>query len=71
MGLIGATINNTITEETTVINERGLTNLPIINNVVTGYKELPTAVNVVLFGSLIFIIGWIIVSSLPTLNGGA
>ena len=47
----------------------GLTSF--FGNIVTGYKELPNAINLVIFGSLLTIIGWIAVSSLPTVNGGS
>ena len=47
----------------------GLTSF--FGNIVSGYKELPNALNLVIFGSLLTIIGWIAISSLPTVNGGS
>lgn len=42
-----------------------------LGNIVSGYKELPTALNLIIFGSLISILGWIAISSLPTIDGGS
>jgi len=39
--------------------------------VVQGYKDLPTAFNVVIFGSLGVMLSWLVVSSLPTFSGGS
>lgn len=42
-----------------------------LSNIITGISMIPWWLNVILFGSLVFIIGWIFVSSLPTFNGGS
>lgn len=42
-----------------------------IHNVVNGYAELPTALNVIIFSTLGVLIAWVVFSSLPTINGGS
>ena len=42
-----------------------------IGNIISGVSGLPWWVNTIVFTPLIIILGWIIVSSLPTINGGA
>jgi len=37
--------------------------------VVQGYKDLPVAINLIIFGSLGILITWLIFGSLPTMNG--
>lgn len=42
-----------------------------IGNIITGIGDIPLAINIILFGSLVTILTWITVSSLPTFNGGS
>lgn len=40
--------------------------------VVEGYKELPTTINVIIFGTLSAVIGWIVITTfIPTVNSGS
>lgn len=41
-----------------------------INNIISGITSLPWWLNTIIFGSLVAIIAWILLSSLPTFNGG-
>jgi uncharacterized membrane protein YhdT len=48
----------------------GGTFFSFIGQIISGIVGLPWWVNSIIFTPLIIMIGWIIVSSLPTLNGG-
>jgi len=37
--------------------------------VVQGYKDLPIAINLIIFGSLGIMLTWLVIGSLPTMNG--
>lgn len=68
MGFIGQTFNATELGEE--VEQKGNTALVIFNNVITGYSILPWWINAIIFGSLGVTITFLIVSSLPTFNGG-
>lgn len=57
-------------DDTSVNANTGAINfLPAI---ITGYAQLPTALNVILFGTLLTIVSWIVITSIiPTANGGS
>ena len=40
------------------------------SDIITGYTSLPFWANLIIFGTFITLLTWIIVSSLPTINGG-
>lgn len=77
-GLINSSVAQDITYETDSslslktfsLLEKSNDNKFSLSNVISGFSELGTAFNVAFFGSFITIIGWIIISSLPTFNGG-
>jgi len=41
------------------------------DNIITGFSSLPVWINTLLFTPLLLLLTWIIVSSLPTINGGS
>lgn len=57
----------------TAINQDNVNNsgfFSFLGLVITGIVGLPVWINTILFGSLTLILSWIILSSLPTFNGG-
>jgi len=65
LGFYGGTFDNS---NNTVQNGTGLASTW---NIVAGIETIPTWMNVVLFGSMLIAITWLITSSLPTLSGGS
>jgi hypothetical protein len=45
--------------------------LSFIGMVISGISDLPVWINFILFGSLVIIVGWLIITSLPLWNGGS
>lgn len=85
MGQIGADLGTDFQEDQAVIGEKPSifkTNdnadyyfedqegNNLFRNIIKGYKTLPTWLNSIIFGVLLIILLWIIISSLPTFNGG-
>ena len=66
-GIMGNYFNDDVSYETE--NSKTLSSFTM-TDIISGFTELGTTFNVAFFGSFIIIIGWIIVSSLPTFNGG-
>lgn len=67
-GYASAYFNSDITLEETDVNNTNF--FDFIGFVISGITEIPIWLNSIIFGSLILIITWILVSSLPTFNGG-
>ena len=65
LGFYGGTFGDSGSTETT---ESGI---GFSWNLIEGISLLPLWINTVLFGSLIIVATWLIISSLPTLSGGA
>lgn len=49
----------------------GESKLSFLGMVISGISELPVWLNFILFGSLVIIVGWLIITSLPFWNGGS
>lgn len=69
IGYINGYYNTSIVAEQVPMSDR--TELSFFQMVIDGISDLPIWINFILFGSLVIIIGWIVVSSLPLWNGGS
>lgn len=65
---IGSYYNETINPTLTDVNDTGLFQ-NIFNNFITGFDILPVWLNLVIYGSLLTTTIFIIVGSLPLMNG--
>jgi len=63
-----ATYYDIVDTGTDSVNAGGINFFPAI---IQGYKDLPTAVNLIIFGSLGVMMTWLVISSLPTASGGS
>lgn len=70
MGFVGGTLNQDLGVEQKSYGENSSFFKSIFNNVITGYSIIPAWANLILFGVPSAVLLWIILSSLPTLNGG-
>ena len=66
-GLIGTTLNVDLQDDIGSIDSKSL---GFFANVVNNYEILPPAFKIILFTPLVAVLGFIIISSLPTFNGG-
>jgi len=66
--LLGGFINEDLGVSSTTQNNKLL---DFNFNFIDGVRLMPLWFNTLIFGSLSIFIGWIIISSLPTINGGA
>ena len=67
MGFIGSTINTNLDADYGEANNK----LMSIDNIISGYSLLPVWINTIIFSTFILVLTFIIVTSLPTFNGGA
>jgi len=67
MSFIGGTIANIESPNITTYDNI----IQPFSNVITGFSALPSWINTLLFTPLIITLTWIVVSSLPTINGGS
>jgi len=70
MSFVGATINTDLQEQQGDLSGESSLFKDIFTNIKEGYGVLPWWVNLIVFSVPSIILLWIIVSSLPTLNGG-
>ena len=74
MGFIGTSINMDTGIQTTDYDGMNSwsSDIPVVNNVVTGFSSLPLWVNTVIFTPLIIILFWIVLTTIvPTVDSGA
>jgi len=66
MGMIGNSLNMDLGEQSNTIDNK----ISVIDNVITGYTAFEWWVTVLIFTPLISVLGFVLISSLPTFNGG-
>jgi hypothetical protein len=60
-----------VTTASTTCTWWGCDVLDVLGNIITGYAILPVWLNIILFGTMTITLTFIIVTSLPTFNGGS
>ena len=70
MAFIGGTVNADLQAETSDLSGESSIFKNIFTNIVSGYGILPWWVNLIVFSVPVIVLLWIIISSLPTMNGG-
>jgi len=66
IGLYEQSTYYTIQASSDDVNQGALNFLPAI---IQGYKDLPVALNLIIFGSIAIMMTWLVIGSLPTMNG--